>query len=65
MTLTILLILITFILSALVFHANEQTIESKQRRALKRHNKAQARDRKRAESYWRQRGRVIKPRETA
>lgn len=41
------------------------TIHELQQAALKRHRKEQERDRKRAEGYWRERGRTIKPRRTA
>lgn len=57
----IILVMILAICAA-VFHANRDiTPEECQRRALKRHHRERARERRRAQAYWKKRGHIIRP----
>ena len=61
----ILLAIVGIIGTCAVFHAYTESLldprEVAQQKALRRHRKAQERDRKRAEAYWRERGKRIRP----
>jgi Tfp pilus assembly protein PilO len=65
MMLAVLLVLIIFCLACLIYRAEKsdvQKIHRQQQEALRRHYKQQEADRKRYEGYWRERGKVIRPR---
>jgi Tfp pilus assembly protein PilO len=66
MMLAVLILFIVVCLACLVYRSEEtdtQRIHRNQQKALRRHLEQRQADQKRIDGYWKERGRVIRPRE--